>query len=100
MKRALAAGLVCLALVGCIGPRGGHYEGGDAAVAIFNSQGRADGLCREELPFDDIWPISHPLAHGLTAEEQLRRHYRTCMTILGYPDADLEPAVPVAAVPN
>lgn len=74
--------------------------GGDASVAIFDSQGRADGACRQELPFDNIWPPSHPLAHGLTPEEQLRRHYRRCMTILGFPDADLEPAVPAAPVPN
>ena len=100
MKRALTAGLMCLALVGCVGPRGGHYVGGAASVAMFDSQSRADGVCREELPFDTIWPTSDPLAHGLTPEEQLRRHYRKCMTILGYPDADLEPAVPVAPVPN
>jgi hypothetical protein len=100
MKRALAAGLMSPALVGCIGPRGGHYVGGDASVAIFDSQGRADGVCREHLPYENIWPPSHPLAHGLSAEEQLRRHYRICMTIMGYPNADLEPAVPVAPVPN
>jgi hypothetical protein len=77
--------------------------GGDASVAIFDGQGRADGLCRAELPYDTIVPTSDPLAHGLTPEQQLRRHYRNCMTILGYPDADLEPAVPVAPaapVPN
>jgi hypothetical protein len=87
-----------LALAGCIGPRGGHFVGGDASVAIFNSQGHADGLCREELPLVTILP--DPLANGLTPEEQRRRHYRKCMTIMGYPDADLEPAVPVAPVPN
>jgi len=89
-----------LALVGCIGPRGGRYVGGDASVAIFNGQGRADGLCRQELPFDTIWPASDPLAQGLSPEEQRRQHYRKCMTILGYPDAELEPAVPAAPVPN
>ncbi len=100
MKRALTAGLMCLALVGCVGPRGGHYVGGDASVAMFNGQGHADGLCRAQLPSHWIWPTSDPLAHGLTPQEQLRRHYRDCMTIMGYPDADLAPAAPVAAVPN
>ena len=69
-------------------------------MAIFDSQGRADGLCRAELPYDNIWPISNPLARGLSPEEQVRRHYRNCMAILGYPDADLAPAAPAAPAPN
>jgi len=100
MKRALATGLMCLALAACIGPRGGHYVGGDASVAIFDGQGHADHLCRAELPAHWIWPTSDPLAHGLTPKEQVRLHYRNCMTIMGYPDADLEPAAPAAPVAN
>lgn len=99
MKRGLAAGLACLALVGCVGPRGGHYVGGDAAAFLFRSQGRADGFCRQDLPFHTIYPTADPLAHGPTPEEQLRSHYRICMTVAGYPDAELDPSVAAALNP-
>jgi hypothetical protein len=91
-----------LALAGCIGPRGGHYVGGDASALLFHShsQAQTDEFCRVDMHAHIIYSASEPAALGLTPEEQLRRHYRICMANMGYPDADLEPAAPVAPAPN
>jgi len=102
MKRAFAIGLLALALVGCVGPKGGHYVGGDAAALLsqHHSQAQADEFCRVDMYAHVIYSASEPAALGLTPEEQLRRHYRICMAVKGYPDADLEPSAPAAPKPD
>lgn len=96
MRKALGAGLVCVALAGCVGPRGGHYVGGDAAVLFHGSQSQAhsDEFCRVEMHAHIIYSTSEIGSNGLTPEEQLRRYYRICMANHGYPDADLEATAP------
>jgi len=88
MRSAIFVALTGFALMGCIGPRGGHYVGGQFADAMIpQSTGDADYVCREELPFDMLYVPSSPLAHGLSPEEQRNRHYHDCMARLGHPDA-------------
>jgi len=101
MKNKIAVILVGLALAGCIGPRGGHYVGGDAAGAIFPpSASDADQVCRKnmELEFNPIYdPLSletHGMPPGTPLDEQRNHFYQNCMANMGRPGATLEPSAP------
>jgi hypothetical protein len=95
MMRPVIVALTGFALVGCVGPRGGHYVGGEFASAMFPaSADTADHVCREELPNDVIYPASWPEAHGMSAEQQRARYYQKCMEIMGQHGASLDKTAP------